>query len=78
MGIYSVRMSSGYMCLCILCHAHVIVEVQIRTMECEGYNGLNKPILVHNAANMNYFTRIIYEPLPKCNLTNADHSNFSS
>ncbi len=73
MGIDNVGMSSGYMRLCILCHAHVIVEVQIRTIECEGYNGLNKPIPVRNAASMNYFTRIISEPLPKYNLTNADH-----
>jgi hypothetical protein len=66
-------MPSGYMCLCIHCHAHVIVEVQIRTLECEGCNGLNKPIPVHNAASMNYFTRIISEPLPKYNVTNEDH-----
>ncbi len=73
MGTDSVRMSSGYMRLCILCHGHVIIEVQIHTLECDGYNGLNKSIPIRNAASMNYFTRIISEPLPKYNLTNADH-----
>jgi len=72
-GTDSVRDISGYMRLCILCHAHVIVEVQIHALECEGYNGLNKTIPVCNAASMNYFTRIISEPLPKYSLTNADH-----